>query len=208
MGELIYEDAMSHELLHSVIEEVVQHGQQPVLFTSPASEVELLSGPPENDNLVTARYLAGHARVRRLAYRDLGATDHVVSIGVLQENDVLRPLHDRLSRWSTCEALLWEPDPMYEGGVDYLIDIVNAGSSKSKAVAHLAASYGISMDQVMAIGDQVNDLQLIEGVGLGIAMGNAIPAVQQRAKVVVGTNDDDGVVEALYRFVLDEEAVA
>ncbi len=207
-GELLYEDAMSRPLLQAVIEEVVGHHQQPVLFTSPASETELLSGPAERDNHVTARYLNSHSSLRRLSYEDLSLARHVVSVGVMHEDDCLRPLYNRLLGWTTCEVLLWEPDPMYEGGVDYLIDVVNAGCSKSKALAHLASSYGIGMEEIMAIGDQVNDLQLIEGVGLGIAMGNAIPAVQQRAKLVVGTNAEDGVAEALHRFVLNGETGA
>ncbi len=41
----------------------------------------------------------------------------------------------------------------------------------------------------MAVGDQLNDLEMIEAVGLGVAMGNAVPLVKERARAVVATND-------------------
>jgi Cof subfamily protein (haloacid dehalogenase superfamily) len=209
-AEVLYEDVMSRGLLREVVTEIVGHAQQPVLFTSPAAGGVLLAGPPELDSPATARYLATQPEVRRLPCTDLPETEHVVSVCVLHDDDVLRPLYESLQARPTCGVLLWEPDPFDESGeyVDYLIDVVNPDCSKSKALAHLAGRYGIRMDEIMAIGDQVNDLQLIERVGLGVAMGNAIPAVRQRAKVVVGTNAEDGVAEALHRFVLDAEHAA
>ncbi|MBA2364198.1 MAG: Cof-type HAD-IIB family hydrolase [Chloroflexia bacterium] len=202
-AEVLYEDVMNHALLCEVITEIVRHEQQPVLYTSPAAGGTLYTGPGERDSLATAQYLASQPEVRRRSYDVLPSTDHTISVGVIQSDDVLRPLYETLRTMQSCSVLLWDPDPMYEGGVDHLLDILNAGCSKFKALAHLTGRYGIHTDEVMAIGDQVNDLDLIGNVGLGVAMGNAIPAVQQCAKVVVGTNAEDGVVEALRRFVLD-----
>jgi hydroxymethylpyrimidine pyrophosphatase-like HAD family hydrolase len=54
----------------------------------------------------------------------------------------------------------------------------------------------------MAIGDDYNDLEMIRGAGLGIAMGNAVDAVRATAGYVTSSNADDGVVQALERFVL------
>ena len=64
------------------------------------------------------------------------------------------------------------------------------------------AAAGLAADDVMAIGDDYNDLEMIRGAGLGIAMGNAVDAVRDAARHVTGSNDDDGVVQALERFVL------
>ncbi|MDQ3327392.1 MAG: Cof-type HAD-IIB family hydrolase [Chloroflexota bacterium] len=202
-AEVLYEDVMTHALLRTVIAEIVRHDQQPVLFTSPAAGGALHTGPSEQDSSAAAQYLAGQPDVRRSSYKALSSTDHTISVGVLQSDDVLRPLYEALESIAGCTVLLWDPDPMYEGGIDHLLDVLNAGCSKFKALAHLAARYGIHTDEVMAIGDQVNDLDLIGKVGLGVAMGNAIPIVQQCAKVVVGTNAEDGVAEALRRFVLN-----
>ena len=51
-------------------------------------------------------------------------------------------------------------------------------------------------------GDGGNDLGMVANAGLGVAMGNAVPAVAAAAHVVVGSNDDHGVAEAIERFVL------
>ncbi len=55
---------------------------------------------------------------------------------------------------------------------------------------------------IMTIGDGSNDLEMVSAAGLGVAMGNAVPAVKAAASVVVGTNDEGGVAEALERYVL------
>jgi len=206
-AEVLYEDALPHDLLAQVVGAVIDDGKQPILYRSPRGHNELLSGPIERDSRPTTAYLDRQPRWRRLPYDELGRADHAISVAVFEDSDVLRPLHAQLRDWRECEALLWEPDPLYPD-VMYLLDVVNQGCSKAKAVARLAASYGVGMDEVMAIGDQVNDLDLITAVGMGVAMGNAIPAVQLCAREVVADNDADGVVEALYRWVLTGPAPA
>lgn len=206
-AEVIYEDALPPALLADLIDEVVRDGQQPVLYCSPAAGSQLLSGPEQYDSPAATRYLSRQPSAHRLGYPELARAEHVMSLAVFQDEDVLHPLYDRLLGWPTGKPLLWEPDPLYPDAL-HLLDVVNTGCSKAKALAHLAASFGIHMREVFAIGDQVNDLELLEAVGLGVAMGNAIPAVRARANAVVATNDQDGVVEALYKFVLNGEVRA
>lgn len=201
-GEVLYEDVMDTRLLSRVVDEVLGEGQQPVLYTSPAAGGSLVSGPPEHDNAATESYLGRQPNVLRLAYAELRAAKHVISVGVFEDDDVLRGLYGRLGKWPEVKVLLWEPDPMYPDAM-YLLDVLNAGCSKAKALEHLAGKYGISMSEVMAVGDQINDFEMLESAGLGVAMGNAIPLLQDRANVVVGTNDEDGVAEAIHRYVLN-----
>ena len=54
----------------------------------------------------------------------------------------------------------------------------------------------------MAVGDGGNDLEMVAGAGVGVAMGNAVPAVRAAAAAVVAGHDDGGVAEAFERFVL------
>lgn len=60
----------------------------------------------------------------------------------------------------------------------------------------------LSVDELMAVGDGSNDLQMVKHAGIGIAMGNAVPSVKEAAVLVVSGNDDGGIVEAFERFVL------
>ena len=53
----------------------------------------------------------------------------------------------------------------------------------------------------MAIGDQENDLSMIEFAGVGVAMGNAVPQVTAKADHITADNNHDGVAEAIYQFI-------
>jgi Cof subfamily protein (haloacid dehalogenase superfamily) len=81
-------------------------------------------------------------------------------------------------------------------------ELTALGISKGAALAALAERLGIPREQVVAIGDQENDLSMITWAGLGLAMGNAIPAVRAAADAVIPPVDEAGVAFAIERFIL------
>lgn len=83
-----------------------------------------------------------------------------------------------------------------------MLELVPQGTNKWVGAQALLEDLELPADAMMAIGDGGNDLQLVANAGLGVAMGNAVEAVKQVADVVVAGNDEDGVAEALERFVL------
>jgi Cof subfamily protein (haloacid dehalogenase superfamily) len=83
------------------------------------------------------------------------------------------------------------------------IEILPLGVSKWTGVRWLLGEMDVDPAVVMAVGDGENDLDLLRSVGLGVAMGNAGDAVKAAADVVVGSNEDAGVAEAIERFVLN-----
>ena len=74
--------------------------------------------------------------------------------------------------------------------------------SKGHALARLADHLGLSPRETIGIGDNDNDLELVERAGLGVAMGNASPAVKTAADYIALPVDEEGVVEVIERFVL------
>ncbi|SUB14179.1 Phosphatase YidA [Pantoea agglomerans] len=66
----------------------------------------------------------------------------------------------------------------------------------------LAEKLGLKQEEVMAIGDQENDLAMIEYAGTGVAMGNAIDSVKKIAQFITKTNMEDGVAHAIEELVL------
>ena len=74
---------------------------------------------------------------------------------------------------------------------------------KGRGLLALAGLLGIGPEQVMACGDSDNDTAMLRAVGLGVAMGNALPQVKAAAAWVTGTNEEGGVAQALERFVLE-----
>ncbi len=85
---------------------------------------------------------------------------------------------------------------------DGLLLVQHRQVDKAEALALMAHSSNLRPEQVMAIGDAHNDVGMLRWAGLGVAMGNAWPAAQRAADVVVPSNDDEGVAHAIERFVL------
>lgn len=81
------------------------------------------------------------------------------------------------------------------------IEVLPVGVSKGEGVRWLLDKIGVDPAVVMAVGDGENDLELLRMAGLGVAMGNAADSVKAAADVVVGSNEDAGVAEAIERFV-------
>ncbi|OGO36804.1 MAG: hypothetical protein A2147_00110 [Chloroflexi bacterium RBG_16_57_8] len=88
--------------------------------------------------------------------------------------------------------------------VDFL-NVVAPGVSKRGALEALVAHLGISLDQVMAIGDGVNDMPIISAAGLGVAMGNAPDKVKAIADYVTLDADHSGVAAAVRRSLLEDK---
>ncbi|WP_270523630.1 Cof-type HAD-IIB family hydrolase [Streptococcus anginosus] len=75
--------------------------------------------------------------------------------------------------------------------------------SKENALQEIAHFYHISLQQVIAIGDNFNDLPMLKLAGLGVAMGNAPKAVKEQVAAVTHTNNNHGVAQAIEQYVLD-----
>ena len=82
----------------------------------------------------------------------------------------------------------------------FFLEALNKNASKGNAVTDLAQKLGYSMDEVMAIGDQANDLPMIKAAGCGVAMGNAIEEVKAHAQVITATNAENGVAKAIQQY--------
>jgi Cof subfamily protein (haloacid dehalogenase superfamily) len=81
-------------------------------------------------------------------------------------------------------------------------EIIDISASKWNALKSLADEWGIAPEEILAIGDQGNDLSMIRHAGIGVAMGNAPDEVKQFANYVTKTVEEDGAAEAIERFVL------
>ena len=82
------------------------------------------------------------------------------------------------------------------------VDIAREGNSKGKRLAQWVASQGLSMQDVIAFGDNYNDLSMLEAAGTGVAMGNAVEEVKARANVVIGENETTSIADYIYRHLL------
>lgn len=81
------------------------------------------------------------------------------------------------------------------------LEILHADTSKWNALSHVAEKFGITDQEIIAIGDDINDLEMIQKAGFGVAMGNAREDLKDVAKLVTGTCDEEGVADVLEQLL-------
>ncbi|MCC7448623.1 MAG: HAD family phosphatase [Anaerolineae bacterium] len=82
------------------------------------------------------------------------------------------------------------------------VNILPKGISKGQAVGKLAAHLSIPQEQIMGVGDGQNDMALLEASGVRVAMGDAPDVLKQVATWITGTVEQDGLAQAVERFIL------
>lgn len=95
-----------------------------------------------------------------------------------------------------------------QAGLPQMLEVLPPNCSKGAALRMVLRDLHTPPENVLAIGDAENDIEMIQLAGIGVAMGHAAQSVKDAADEVVASNDEDGVAEALERFVLPPEPPA
>ncbi|MEH7087348.1 Cof-type HAD-IIB family hydrolase [Neobacillus drentensis] len=85
----------------------------------------------------------------------------------------------------------------------HFLEIMHMEGTKGHALSHLAAHFGCDLSEVIAIGDAWNDREMLEVAGLGVAMGNAVPALKDIADEITLSNNEDGVAHIIHKYILN-----
>lgn len=112
----------------------------------------------------------------------------------------MSPDHDLLS--SLRNAIrndVSDSDASFYYGCNFL-ELMPGSVNKGTAIDDLSLYYGIPKSEIMAIGDDFNDLEMLSKAGYSVAMGNASDAVKSKARYVTASNESDGVAKAIERF--------
>jgi hypothetical protein len=86
-------------------------------------------------------------------------------------------------------------------GVDVL-EVFDPEVSKWQGLLHVASAHKINPADIIAIGDDVNDIPMVKNAGLGVAMGNARPELKAVARRIIGPNSEDGLARFLEELVI------
>lgn len=114
----------------------------------------------------------------------------------IQDDDVRKVMMDELVKNEALEITNSSPTN---------IEINPAGVNKAAALVKVCKWLDLSMEQVMAVGDSMNDIAMIREAGFGVAMGNAQEAVKEAADWVTGINTDHGVAQAIDKVLSEKE---
>lgn len=124
---------------------------------------------------------------------------HTIRIGVVDSTEkmsqIKKQLDERFGDRILCQVL-----HVPASGVD-VVEIFDPAVNKWEGVLHVARNHSIAPEQIIAIGDDVNDIPMIRNAGLGVAMGNARPEIKAIARRVIGSNRDEGLAAFLEEIV-------
>jgi Cof subfamily protein (haloacid dehalogenase superfamily) len=172
----------------------------------------------EDRGFTVAIYSGKRVIMRRLTGAEKTLTDHhepaPEAAGALQnildETPVNKLIVFHKDGGQTLPSLRWQINAQINGAVHMVmvvghLEILPAGASKGAGVKSVLKDLKVPAEQVMAVGDGDNDIEMLQMVGVGVAVENATSKLKEVAKHVVASNDADGVAEAIERFVLKIE---
>ena len=130
---------------------------------------------------------------------------HTLRVGLVAEGKRLPELCDRIAQTFGARVQLHHFEALQrenEEGV-HVLEVFAAGVDKWRGLRWIAEQHGIERGQIAAIGDEINDVAMIDAAGCGVAMGNAIDKVRGVADHTTAANDDDGVAQAIEKLMSD-----
>jgi Cof subfamily protein (haloacid dehalogenase superfamily) len=202
--EILHYIPLSHEIVGSIVPALVEFGLQPMVIEDIREGERTFTGPPEFDGEHTGYWLdhiqkSYQTTVVRLPYDELANVGHAVNIVVY---DALEPLRgiDAIARGRQHEFRLLALDG-YDKHADWVYFLHPSGT-KAYALQWLARQYGLTMADVIAVGDGVNDIEMLAEAGFGVAMGNATERVQREAELVIGHHLDEGLASFIEEHLL------
>lgn len=203
-GRIFHTQTLEAEVAQQVLEVLVHHNVQPIIHHFNALKEETWTGLQEFDNAWVHSYLSSAQHVRRFHYTSccIGQPDPLRVVAFTSEEVVQRMIPEISAL--TCS---WNMTPLGSYHTAEMA-IMHTRCSKASGLQTLANHLGISLSQVMAIGDGYNDIEMLQSAGWGVAMGQARARVQEAARAVTASNAEDGVAVAIERYALGRDLQA
>lgn len=191
-----------------------EHGGDALLSDDPEGAGVLVYDHLSDDNVALARYIAWAKRihgdeasqaVRRVESLEKYMTHPPVHIAFSGSCEAMRNLGCVIERELGSRVKILAT--MYAKQDFALLDIIHPEASKGAGVAAAARELKLMREEVMAIGDNLNDLEMLQYAGTSVIMGNSEPSLRSFLRDVArfhttATNDEDGVALAIEEFIL------
>jgi hydroxymethylpyrimidine pyrophosphatase-like HAD family hydrolase len=145
------------------------------------------------------------AKVHRVPSLADYAHEHTIRVGIVAEPDEVARVEKELAE-KFGERIMMMSIRVPQAGV-MVLEVFDPAVNKWEGIMHVARKHDIEPEQIIAIGDDVNDVPMISRAGLGVAMGNARDEIKAIAKRVIGHNKDEGLAVFLEELVA-QHAVA
>jgi Cof subfamily protein (haloacid dehalogenase superfamily) len=191
-GQMLFEKFMTGEDLHSLYKLSEKYGLNIHAFD-------------ESGRLITPRpnkFTDIEAEINKIQvyiedFSTIKDSDQIIKVMIIDEPEKLDLLtkeipQEYLSKFSIMRSS------------DIFLEFVPLGINKSIGLSVLSEKLNIPREEIIAVGDAGNDIDMIKYAGLGVAMNNAFPQVKEVADYITASNDDDGVAKVIEKFILAE----
>jgi Cof subfamily protein (haloacid dehalogenase superfamily) len=200
-GDTLHQCYMSHDTYVPALALLRQIGAPLVYVDAFHAQIDILTEALERAHPFQRAYLQENlTHCRLVSDIETPPPYGVVMLSIMADEASLRVLRRQIEQTLGPQARVHMLiNKNYQG---HILEILHPAVSKWEALRQLATQAGIAPQDIMAVGDDENDVEMLRHAGLGVAMGNAAAAVQAAADYVTGSNAEDGLVQALDRFVL------
>jgi Cof subfamily protein (haloacid dehalogenase superfamily) len=198
---LLHRMMMGPDLARAVCRHLEAEGHAVLALqdTEAAGVDYLVTGEAALNRATEQWMLVTDAKVLRVPRLSEHPHDHTVRVGIVAAREAVQNTMRSLS--AEFEGRIVQQSlyvPAY--GVEVL-EVFDPAVNKWEGVLHVARRHGIEPREIIAIGDDVNDLPMLQNAGLGVAMGNGRPEAKAVADLVIGTNADEGLAQFLEELV-------
>ena len=199
---------LSKDIARGILESTKKwrHGAA-VIFDRPVENQIMLESLVEDDSIRYAYYKRNLEHIGVSSPLENSLSEHPIQLmftGTVNEmrdaESVLRsaPFADAYS----LSATLYDPRDFA------MIDVLPPDCTKGRSLAEWAARQGLQRDEILAVGDNHNDLEMLQVAGIPVVMANGVPELKVHGWHETLSNDESGVAAAIERFALSEAACA
>jgi Cof subfamily protein (haloacid dehalogenase superfamily) len=205
-SNIMHQDTIPPDVVGEVVEVVRRNGAVPVLYDTDIYNQRLYYDTTEGACDFFVWYVNTDRRSTRVP--DIMAhTGNVQQIGSIAPRDTIFRIREEVAALRAVPMTLPFESPHF-GGKNHeywFLQVIPAGISKIVAIRKMAEWLRIPDGRIVAVGDNYNDADMIEGADVGVAMGNAPEEIKRLARLVVGTNNDSGLAEVVEKVILSKE---
>jgi Cof subfamily protein (haloacid dehalogenase superfamily) len=195
-AKTLYSDYLGPDTYTQVIREVRKAGLRFVVLVDAYPEPDICIEPDDGGNPYHSEYVTYNSNhCREVENLDRPPSDKLIQLAIFEEYATLKTAEERLKK-SVADLV----DCFTIRGIRYAgssLELIPRGASKWRALEFLLHNKGIPADRVLAIGDDVNDIELISNAGYGVAVANAFDEVKAAADFLAPDRDDDGAAQII-----------
>ena len=202
---ILHKQLLPAHVGQQAVDILIRHNIQPVVHPFKDTKEEIWTGPPDFDTpWVNTYFASAPVQIHRMPFDDLctGHPDPIRVVAFASEEII----HALLPEITALECS-WTITRRGNYGSSELA-IMHQSCSKASGVMILARYFHVPLEEIMAIGDNNNDIEMLRTVGWGVAMGQASEAVKSVAHAITTSNREDGVARAIERYALREATTA